>query len=516
MATNPKLTLRDLVIELRNLVRSDKFQTVASEFDEIPKLNSVIESKDAELGDLKNEFNKLKEVHENRMQEDLKLYGAQRSNFENEKSAMTKEVSALKERIQQRDDVVAKHVQAQIALQGQLDTTRKSLSKKQEMIELANAEITKLNQDINGKNTGLSNLSELNRNEKMKSSKIQTEKQSIEKERDLLKREAISNRVRLDEIAEFTDKLQDIDETVWIKRLDEVWSAAYNLVASLFKEDLPEDKLAEKSALRDLRDPRFVERPIPLPQSNSLAAKQMRIATLLATFGGLITEHIFQPIYIMEDKDGRDEVRTLLVRLARTNSKKESLCRALLLSLFPDDQARNCTKAMEHVTRDVSGRIRPLVSEAQYDNFKLDVKKVVRMAYEAWYLLQASREKFEPFFQKVPYEEFEWKPLNFEGRRGDAENGSVLEFSEDDEPILMIFPPVFVVADSEPEPVTPGIVLMRSQTRLAVEELEKHTPSSPINGRVGSRSQARRSRTMSNSTNGQNGFLSRPISSGGH
>ena len=241
----------------------------------------------------------------------------------------------------------------------------------------------------------------------------------------------------------------------------------------------------------------------------------MRIAALLAILARSITQHVFQPTYILEDKDERDGIRSLLVHLAIINSKKESFCRALLLSIFPDDQAINGTKAMERVVREVPWCVRNLVSDAQYESFRSGVEDIVQKAQGAWRLVQNTREKFEPYFELNHYVDFEWQPLKFDNARVGVRDDSMVR-TEDDEALLMIFPRIYIIADSEPDPVTPGVVLMESQSTPAVKELKKNNPSSPTTARAGPRSKAIRSRTMSVSGGGTSGFFSRSTPSGVH
>lgn len=245
---------------------------------------------------------------------------------------------------------------------------------------------------------------------------------------------------------------------------------------------------------------------IPLPQSNSPAAKQMRIAAMLSVLARCINLHLFKPAYLFDDES---EIRGLLVRLAVANSKKESFCRASLLSIFPEDQARNAAEAVERVIREVSWSIRKLISDAQFDRFKLDLEKVVHQARDTWQLIQCTREKFEAYFELRHYDEIEWQPLRFDDRIAVAGKKNTLRASERDDALLVIFPRIYVVADDEPDPVTSGVVLTKSQSAAAAEEIETKHPSSPTTGRPGPRSKAIRSRTKSISINGGNNFLSR-------
>jgi hypothetical protein len=260
-------------------------------------------------------------------------------------------------------------------------------------------------------------------------------------------------------------------------------------------------------------DPEHLDRIIPLPKSNSPSAKQMRIAAMLAVLARCIDRHIFQPTYLLDEED---EIRRGLVRLAVADSKKESFCRAVLLSMFPEIQAKNAATAIERVVRDVSWSIRNLVSDAQYDRFKLGLEDVVCQAHDAWQLVKRSREKFEPFFDSRQCDDFDWQPLKLDDRSAVAGKEKTVGVSERDDILLVIFPRIYIVEDSEPDPVTRGVALMKSQSAAAAEEIERKQPSSPTGGRPGPRSKAIRSRTMSMSKDGGKDFLSQPTPSSAH
>jgi hypothetical protein len=73
----------------------------------------------------------------------------------------------------------------------------------------------------------------------------------------------------------------------------------------------------------------------------------MRIATILAIAARYINHYIFQPIYILNEDSG---LRELLTHQAVIDSKKELFCRALLLSMFPKEQARTTAKRVDLVS----------------------------------------------------------------------------------------------------------------------------------------------------------------------
>jgi hypothetical protein len=236
----------------------------------------------------------------------------------------------------------------------------------------------------------------------------------------------------------------------------------------------------------------------------------MRIATILAILARCINQYIFQPTYILDEED---EIRPLLVRLAAVKSEKESFFRALLLSIFPEEQTENAVKAVERVVKEVASCVWGLLSVAQYENFRLDLAQVAQQACDAWRSMQYAKEKFELYFDLTYYEDLPWHVLRFEEGGACAREQASTGISKGDEELLVIFPRVYVVENAEPDPITNGVVLMKSQTTAAAEEIERNNPSSPTAGKAGPRPRPNRSRTKSSSLNGGNDFLSEPTPS---
>lgn len=228
----------------------------------------------------------------------------------------------------------------------------------------------------------------------------------------------------------------------------------------------------------------------------------MRIAAILAILARSIDQYIFQPTYLFE-KD--EEIRVLLNRLAAKNSKKESFCRSLLLSIFPEDQDKHVATGVETVVTDVAWCVRNLLQDPQYESFRSGLEKVVQQARDAWRIMQRDVQKFESYFELNFYEEPTWLPLTFSD--GAKENG--MKPSETDKELLVIFPRIYIIENGEPDPITPGVVLMQSQTVEAALEVKNEGSSSPTDGRPGLRSRPNRSRTKSMSMNSENGFLSK-------
>lgn len=219
---------------------------------------------------------------------------------------------------------------------------------------------------------------------------------------------------------------------------------------------------------------------------------------------------IFQPTYILDEDE---EIRILLIRLAVANSKKESFCRGLLLSIDPEKQTKNASKRVEQVIREVAWYVRDSLSVVQYESFRPGLELVVQRACDFWRTMQCAREKFEPYFELNDYTDIEWQPLKFEG--GEQ---SLTRASDVDEKLLVIFPRIYIIEDDEPDPITNGVVLMKSQSTAAAEEenLERRKSSSPTVGKAAPKLRSNKTRNKSISLNGGNDFLSPKTPSGAH
>jgi len=204
-----------LLTNIRNLALDDSYKTIAGVFDEIPRLNALIESKDTELSTLKHEITELKGRHEHRLQEDLELYRTQRNKLEEEKLTLAGTISTLEATITKNDAASAEHTRTQNVLQGQLDHATALLGTERGKIAALNMEITELQHNIKGKDVGIDKLKECLKNEKTQNSKSSSMVQDLKKEIASLQENLHSCTTKLDEIDSFTTNLEELDDTVW-------------------------------------------------------------------------------------------------------------------------------------------------------------------------------------------------------------------------------------------------------------------------------------------------------------
>lgn len=237
--------------------------------------------------------------------------------------------------------------------------------------------------------------------------------------------------------------------------------------------------------------------PVPLPQTNSTVAKQMRLAVILAILAREINEQIFQPAYLSSEEN---DIREVLVDLAMRDHKKESFCRGLLLSIDLEKQANCLEERKKAVVRNVGSCLLDLLSPTQYHEARKSLEKIVQRAAEVWKSFQHTIEKYEPDFDPLKWGDDESEPFVFADINGTTDgaraDGTL------DEILLIVFPRICRMRNNECVPRSFVTALKRSQCLAAERELRKREPSSPSSTR--SNPDRQRTRGLSISLNQRN------------
>lgn len=221
----------------------------------------------------------------------------------------------------------------------------------------------------------------------------------------------------------------------------------------------------------------------------------MRIAIILAIIARTIDRYIFQPIYAFGEESG---IREILLPLAVSSSEKECFTRGLLLSLSPQDKDAMMREIVEKVVDDVTSHVKDVLSKPLMADFVSALEQLAQGACDTWVYIRAIQTKYEPDFELVPTNDFEWETIQYDDaaptNNGDKRTSTQ---GERDDELLVVFPRLYVIENNKiPQPVTHGTVLRRSQALPAAQELERQM-SSPTFGRIPSRRQrSRRSSIM--------------------
>lgn len=226
--------------------------------------------------------------------------------------------------------------------------------------------------------------------------------------------------------------------------------------------------------MRKLKTPSIMPHQVPLPPSNTNAAKEMRLAVFMGLLARELADNIFQPIYISPSES---DILNILRELAVKDPKKESYCRAILLAMSPEKQNTVLKERKKTLLQNVGSYLYDLLPGAQYDELRQSLEIVVERACETWRFFQYSRNRYEPDFDLPEWGDEEWEAFPFtdnsnlsqeQGTNGDA-----------DEAVLTIFPRLCRLGNGEPKPVNFGTVLTKYQCSGADREWRRKEPSSP-------------------------------------
>lgn len=285
---------------------------------------------------------------------------------------------------------------------------------------------------------------------------------------------------------------------------------------------------------------------IPLPQSNTSAAKGMRISAVLAVLSRAMHKHLFRPVYLLDDDD-ENLVKFLRV-LEDEDPTREAHMRATLLSMMPERQMEQGQRRIKMVVREVSWLVQHLLTALQFESFCSGLESACKLACEQWMRIQLAHMKIEPYFGP-PYDDFDWQVLELpefaEAAERDARGGSrsadglddavaddrleTIEATEapsenasgaadaavdpsssfhdpatehtgddgmmegeidPDEILLVVWPSMCAVESGELMSITQGLVISKEQARPALEEQRSRSRLIPRPG-------SRRARTLS-------------------
>ncbi|KAK1779836.1 hypothetical protein QBC45DRAFT_464814 [Copromyces sp. CBS 386.78] len=217
---------------------------------------------------------------------------------------------------------------------------------------------------------------------------------------------------KLDILASYQTKLHADSEDV-VDILDKIWTSIVTLVESTFRPSLPEPILSDPSCWANLRNSPYLKHAtqlqIPLPQSNSPAAKGMRISAVLAVLSRALHRHLFRPVYLLDDDD-ENLVKFLRV-LEDENPARELHLRSTLLATMPERQIEQGARRVETVVREVSWLVQHLLSALAFESFVSGLEQACKLACEQWMRIQLATMKIEPYFGP-PYDDFDWQVLD--------------------------------------------------------------------------------------------------------
>lgn len=235
-----------------------------------------------------------------------------------------------------------------------------------------------------------------------------------------------------------------------VEILDTIWVSILDLCEQHFSQDLDTSILRDPSCWANLRAAdhlRHQAMRIPLPRSNTPAAKQMRTAAVLAALSRSLARHVFRPSWAIDGggADADAALGSLLRGLEAASPDHERHLRGALLAaaatVFPTRggkeeegkggegqthagkaHAAPTRRRAAAVVREVTFLVQHLLSALQYGAFLEGLEACVALACDRWARLQGASMKIEPYFGP-PYDDFDWQVLMLPEKFGDASLG---------------------------------------------------------------------------------------------
>ncbi|KAJ4390249.1 hypothetical protein N0V85_007413 [Neurospora sp. IMI 360204] len=218
------------------------------------------------------------------------------------------------------------------------------------------------------------------------------DKEAIEQELEVTRRDLDNYRQELRKLENFSMPLKRTRVEEITNRFTKIFDLACDLARKYFGVDLPESSLANATLWDQLKKHNIVHQArIPLPLSNTVAAKQMRSVAVLAVLYAELKEHVFQPTYLFEDPRANDEFTRLLKTM---DPAKEAYLRSVLLGSIDKDVWKEKVKAkVETLKANVDDCVGPLLSEPERVRFRDHLDRFCRKACSLWHYMQKLEDK---------------------------------------------------------------------------------------------------------------------------
>ncbi|PIG82396.1 hypothetical protein AARAC_007943 [Aspergillus arachidicola] len=472
--------VRAIFTQLKTVASTTEFNAILEVYDENDKLLGQLKSKDGEIASLNNKINDEKERKRIALDETFKVNEEERTRHKETKGV----VQALRTAISEKDTCISERNKKVDELGRQVKKLQSDNAKEREKVALAQKEINGLQQSIQDKEATIDKMKKAGADLKDKLASTKQRVKELEDEATGLKGSLATTEASLRKLKGYATGYSDVTEDSVIESLGKFWDYAKTEIFAMLKNDLPSDTLRNNSVWDKLRECELArDHQLPLPCSNTLAAKQMRLCLILAILAREINTHIFLPIYIAPVDNKYNQFRKVLANQASIDSEKESFCRSILLSLDPTTQERVCRVGIQTVVKNVLEYLDELLPEDRRPASRKTLDEIVQKAAKIWKPIQGSRRRYEPDFDP-PTADDDCEAFTFPI----TENTSTEKGTKSKNPnkiALTVFPRLSIIENNTSTAYTATIQLSNSQYEwvAAESEMDKE-PASPTIGRI--------------------------------
>ncbi|KAK3688724.1 hypothetical protein B0T22DRAFT_498744 [Podospora appendiculata] len=351
--------------------------------------------------------------------EDIAGLQADKAGLEEVKANNEAEIATLKEtiaRLEEEKKAVEDALEAANAeiasLQATLAEKKSEIEALQESMRAAEEQIASLQQTVEEKDGQIENLHGQLKTETERADNATAHGEDLQARLDDTELHLTLTSGKLADLEQYRLVLNVDNEDIYVTVLDKIWTTIVTLVEGTFRPDIDENILADPSCWTNLRNSPYLKHAtqlaIPLPQSNTPAAKGMRISAVLAILSRALHRHVFRPVYLLDDDD--ENLVKFLRALEDEDPSREAHMRSTLLCMMPERQVEQGARRVKTVVREVSWLVQHLLSALQFEAFCSGLEAACKLACEQWMRIQQAHMKVEPYFGP-PYDDFDWQVL---------------------------------------------------------------------------------------------------------
>lgn len=176
-------------------------------------------------------------------------------------------------------------------------------------------------------------------------------------------------------------------------------------MVKFMRDDLPDSCQADQPAWTKLRKAISIQQAIPLPASDSPAAKRMRVVAGVVVLAKALAKHVFLPTYLTQG----DELNSVLSSLEDQDPMQEVFLRAALLKALPQRQNENRDAALNLVVAEVMDGLGLLILSARRAEFEASLRRISSEICHGWLQVQRLQDKVR-LTLSIGFSE-EWQPI---------------------------------------------------------------------------------------------------------
>ncbi|KAJ4307269.1 hypothetical protein N0V88_000652 [Collariella sp. IMI 366227] len=259
-------------------------------------------------------------------------------------------------------------------------------------------------------------LKEAQRKIEEKQKALASRETELAKEVEDLKKRLGFEQERLEELEEYSVGLKPVSANLneITSRLGKLFLSARNLAETYFGIDLDPKTVLNGALWGNIKNHPAVK-SIPIPIDNTNVAKQMRTSAFLSILAHEMKHHIFQPVYLLRNAAGLNELNEVVNKLVNEDSEHEAHIRSVLLRLakWTADEDNKVVKSHIHaVVKNVSDAVIDLLPDDKTkDTFQSNLHTFCEETCSHWSFIQHLDSKLDLDFSFEEEEPTFWKPL---------------------------------------------------------------------------------------------------------